>query len=107
MEDVLGLEFSEIYATGGGQKTAVDGIKCSVAKPINIPAIREAILLGQRSLAVSALEHGSYREAVAAAHRVEQRYLPDKELPVRIPGSVPQIHSRSLVREVSRIVGDF
>ena len=85
-------------------------IKCSVAgKPINIPAIREATLLGAALLGgVGVGAYGSYREAVAAAHRVEQRYLPDKELQ-----SVYQEVYRKytaiapLVREVSRIVGDF
>lgn len=111
MEDVLGLEFSEIYATGGGTKNPLwMEIKCSVAgKPINIPAIREATLLGAALLGgVGVGAYGSYREAVAAAHRVEQRYLPDKELQ-----SVYQEVYRKytaiapLVREVSRIVGDF
>ena len=66
MEDVLGLEFSEIYATGGGTKNPLwMEIKCSVAgKPINIPAIRKQPFSEQRSLAVSALSYGSYREAV-------------------------------------------
>ncbi len=111
MEGVLGVQFSEIHAIGGGTKNPLwMEIKSNVSgKPINIPEIREATLLGAALLGgVGAGVYGSYTEAVEAAHRIEKRYLPDAQLKEVYREIYRKYTAISpLLREISRIVGEF
>ena len=111
MEDVLGVEFSEIYGIGGGTKNPLwMEIKSHVSgKPIIIPEVQEATLLGAALLGgVGAGVFASYGEAAAAASKVRQRYLPDAALHEQYQGFYrTYTEITPLVRKIGNIIGEF
>lgn len=111
METVLGVEFSEVYAIGGGTKNPLwMEIKSHVfGRPINVPEITEATLLGAALLAgVGAGIYKSYREAVVSASRMANRYLPGPDLQKKYQEVCSKyVQIAPLMREISRIVGEF
>lgn len=83
MEAVLGLEFKNIHAIGGGSKNELwMEIKSTVTKkPIEIPAVQESTLLGAALL--GGVGVGVYRdhyEAAQATYRANFAYQPDAQL---------------------------
>ncbi|NMB00628.1 MAG: hypothetical protein GX971_03770 [Firmicutes bacterium] len=111
MEQVLGLEFSEILVVGGGTKNSLwMEIKSSVSgKPIRIPEVPEATLLGAALLGgIGAGAFESYQAGVEAAFRIKKQYVPDDRMQ-KIYGELYPAFTevRTLATQISRIIGEF
>jgi xylulokinase len=81
MESVLGIEFDNIHAIGGGSKNPLwMQIKSTVTnRPIEIPEVQESTLLGAALLGgIGAGVYRNHEQASKATYRCGHSYHPDE-----------------------------
>ena len=108
MEKALSLEFRNIHAIGGGSKNDLwMEIKSTVTnKPIEVPAVHEATLLGAALLGgVGVGVYRDHQEASRATYRSSLTYEPDPNLRERYGKLYETYHKiLPLARQISQIM---
>jgi xylulokinase len=109
MEQVAGIGFERICAIGGGTQNELwMEIKSTVIrKPVEIPAVQEATLLGAALLGgVGAKVYGDHYQASQAVYQVSHVYQPQEDS-IAIYSELSRTYSEllPLVRQISQIIG--